>query len=931
MTTFVRLTLLFVFLAPVALFSQNGSISGKIIDAKTAETIIGVTVKLDPESATPRGAITDLDGYYKIGNVTPGKHKILINYLGYSDKQIEEIEVVANQATTVDIALEESKSTTIAEVVIVSKASRESQSALTILQKNSAVIADGVSSETIKRTPDRTTGDVIRRVSGASIQDNKFAVIRGLNDRYNIALLNGGLLSSTEPDRKAFSFDLFPAAMLDNLVVMKTASADLPGEFAGGAILLTTRDIPEESFLQANVSTGFNTVTTFKPYQTGQNGGQDWLGMDDGTRALPDGFPTATQYQNIPSSQVDEKYRVSKLLPNDWAIQQNSSAAPNTSLQLSGGYVSKAEKNVQFGSSFALSYNNNNRIQQATRNDFDVQGQAFEYMDNQFRNNVLWGGLFNTALKFNNRQKIGLQATYTTNTDDITNVRTGRNFFETRYENSSSIEYTENHLLTSRLFGEHQWGEKGIRVNWGAGFNQNNRDVPSLRRITYLKNFDDAEGDPFRAFIPFGSATLNNGGRFYSKLNENVVNGNFDISLPFILGKQKQIVKFGGLTQVKDRVFDARVMGYQRSRPSVPTALFTYAQDSIFAPGNIGPNGFVLSDITNESDKYDASSNLYAAYVLFDNKVTEKLRISWGVRYESFRQKLNSIDYSGAPVNVNRSTNNLLPSFNMTYSLTEKQQVRLSGSKTVTRPEFREIAPFAFYDFYLNAGVVGDPNITAGSIYNADVRYEIYPGANQLFSVSAFYKKFYNPIEFTFSSLGAGTRTFTYQNIAGANNYGVELELRKNLGFVGLENLLVFSNVAFIRSDLNLDNVSAYDKTRALQGQSPYIANAGVTYNLPNIGFSTTLVYNVVGDRVAQVGTDGYGDIYERHRNMLDFQVSKRFGKNLDVKLTWGDILRPDFIFYQDNDASHGLNDKDNIMQRLNAGSTITLAIGYRL
>jgi len=390
----------------------------------------------------------------------------------------------------------------------------------------------------------------------------------------------------------------------------------------------------------------------------------------------------------------------------------------------------------------------------------------------------------------------------------------------------------------------------------------------------------------------------------------------------------------GGLYQQKDRAFDAHVMGWTRKTGGFISQLLYLPQDQIFADSNITDRGFVMGEITNKSDAYDANSQLSAGFILFDNKIGEKLRASWGVRVENFQQKVNTFDYSQNPVNVDLNSTDWLPSANLTYSFNDKHQLRFSASQTVTRPEFRELSPFAFYDFYLNAGIVGNPSLTRGTIRNFDVRYEIYPGQNQLFSVSLFYKKFDNPIEFTFSSLGAGTRTFTFQNVPGATNYGAELEIRKNLTFISdrLENLSVFANGALIRSTIDLSNAEAYDSTRALQGQSPYILNAGIALNLPDSGVTTTLVYNVIGDRVAQVGTAGYADVYERHRNLLDFQLSKRLGDRGEVKLTWSDILRPYFLFYQDNDANHKYNeDKDSIMQRINYGSTVTLSVGYRL
>lgn len=925
-----RITNLFALLCflPLSLLAQKGTISGKIIDAKLAEVLIGASVRL--EDGNGGGAVTDLDGNFMIANLSAGTYKITVNYTGYQPKTIEDIMVKNGEVSTVNVSMEESADlTTIAEVVIVAKASRESMSALTILQKTSPTIADGISAETIKRTPDRTTGDVIRRVSGASIQDNKFAVIRGLNDRYNVAMLNGAMLSSTEPDRKAFSFDLFPSAMLDNLVVMKTASADLPGEFAGGAILINTRDIPEENYVSVNVSGGINNVTTFKPYMTAPGGGSDWLGIDDGSRALPGGVPAPAEF--ITASK-DDKIRYSKLFANDWAIIEKGSALPNMGLQISSGLVTDPAKKTQLGATISLSYSNTNRLQDGLRNDFDAQQQLFEFNDKQFKNNVLWGALLNTALKFNNRHKLIFQTTYSTNTDNIVNDRKGKDFEQTRDIRATAIEYTENHLFTSRLGGEHALTENGIRLNWGGGFNRSSRDIPSLRRMFYSRSFDSEESDPFVAFVPLQADPFRSG-RFYSELGEDVINGNIDLSVPFNIAGIKQTLKIGGLYQGKERDFSARVMGWTRPAAGFNTSLLYLPQDRIFADSNINTRGFIMGEITNPSDRYDASSDLGAAFVLFDNKIGEKLRISWGLRVENFRQKLNTVDYTQDTINLDRKTTEWLPSANLTYALNDKHQLRLSASKTVTRPEFRELAPFAFYDFYLNAGVQGNPSLTSGNIANFDLRYEWYPGQNQLFSASLFYKKFDTPVEFTFSSLGAGTRTFTFQNIPSATNYGVEFELRKNFDFLGehWENLVLFSNAAFIRSELDLSNVEAFDTTRALQGQSPFIVNAGLTWNMPRTGLSATLVYNSIGDRVAQVGATGYADIYERRRDLLDFQVSKRFGRRGEVKLTWGDILRPDFIFYQDNNANHKYDaGADNIMQSLNYGSTVTLSLGYR-
>lgn len=920
---FTTVVLLF---STILLSAQTGIIAGKIIDAKSADAIIGASVRLGEGAG---GAITDLDGNFRITNVPVGKHKISVNYAGYTGKNIEDIEVKSGEAATIDIAIEESAGLALAEVVVVAKARKESTSSLTIFQKNNVAIADGISAETIKRTPDRTTGDVIRRVSGASIQDGKFAIIRGLNDRYNVAMLNGALLPSTEADRKAFSFDLFPSSMIDNLVVMKTASADLPGDFAGGAIIVNTKDIPEENYVNVNVSGGINNITTFKPYMNAGSGSTDWLGMDDGGRALPANYPSVSDYNTASPA---DKVRYSQSLPNDWGITEKGSAAPNTGFQITSGIVTKADKHLQFGSTLALSYSNQNRIQDAERNRFDLQRQLVANRDKQFRNNILLGGLINSALKIGNTQKLIFQAAYTTNTSNSVNSREGEDYDREQFIRFTAIEYTENHLLTTRLGGEHALTPRGLKLSWGGGFNRSTRDIPSLRRMTYAKNFDSEEGDPYYAVIQPGSANLNLGGRFYSDLAENTLNGNVDLNIPFQLFGDKQTIKIGGLYQNRDREFSARVLGYTAT--GYPASLFVLPQDQIFNPENIkASNGFLISDITNPSDAYTASADLASGYAMTDLKLWEKLRISAGLRLESYKMEVNSFYFGGQAVNTVLNNNDLLPSANLTYALTDKHQLRFSISKTLSRPEFRELSPFAFYDYEEEASVQGNPNLVRGTIGNYDVRYEFYPGKNQLLSLSLFYKKFKDPIERNFSSTGGGTASFSFQNVASAKNYGVEIEARKNLDFMGPwgENLLIFSNAAFIGSTIDLSNADSYDPKRALQGQSPYIINTGLTANIPKLGMSTTLAYNIIGDRVAYVGTDNFADIYERHRNLLDFSVSKKISSRGEVKLTWGDILRSDFIYYQDNNSSHKYDpDVDNLMQRRNFGSTITLGLGYR-
>ncbi len=921
--------LLSLFLSASALFAQSGVISGKLFDAKTTEVIIGATIRLDGGTL---GAVTDFDGNFRMPNVPVGKHSIQITFLGYQTKTIDQIDVKANQESYISITLdEESAGQNLKEVVVVADARKETQTALTMLQKNAPVIADGISAQTIRLTPDRTTGDVIKRVSGASIQDNKFAVIRGLADRYNLAMLNGSMLSSTEPDRRAFSLDMFPSAMLDNLVVMKTASADMPGEWAGGAIMINTRDIPSKNFFNLSFSGGYNTLATFKEGLDAQGGKLDWLGFDDGSRNLPTAMPSRMDYVNLP---LEERLAISRNFKNNWALNQTSSVAPNFGTQLSAGFVKKVGAEGEWGTTIATTYSNSNSLQQGERNDFDNSGQLFGFTESQAQNNISLGVLANTAFKFNARHKIGLQVLHSTNTNETIATREGSNFETEQFIRSNTVEFIENHVLTTRLSGDHQLGK--YKLNWSGGYNKMDRSTPNTRRAFASKNFEAEESEPFRIDLPPGSATRDRGAIFYSELDEDVYNAQADLTIPYKAWGQKHNFKIGTLYQGKSRGFAARNLGYIRAKSTmfdfniVNNATF----ENVFDISNIKESGFVIDEITNLFDAYNGGSHLNAAYVLMENVLAPRIRMSYGVRMERFNQKLNSYDQTAQPVNVDQTYIDWMPSLNAKYELNEKTNLRLSLSKTTSRPEFREIAPFPFYDYFLQATVIGNPALVRSQIYNADLRWEIFPGGNQLISASAFYKYFNNPIEYTLSSLGAGTNNRSYQNIDHARSYGIEVEARKNLAFLlgdAGTNWTAFANAALIQSRIDVSSLNTGDTKRPLQGQSPYILNAGVSYGNVEWGLNSMLILNIVGDRLSQVGTAIYPDIYERHRPVLDLSIVKDFGRT-QLKFTASDLLRRDLVFYQDNNQSHKFEaDKDSVFQRGNRGSTLSLTAVLKL
>lgn len=923
-------------------FSQNSSIKGKVIDEKTGETLPGASVVI---KGTTTGSNTDLDGAFSISNLAPGTYSVQCQMISYNIKTLTDIIVKAGEPTIINISMG-TASTDLGVIEVTSTVSKETNSNLLNLQKNNASLSDGISSESIKRSPDKSTSDVIKRVSGASIQDNKFVIIRGLSDRYNTAMVNGLPLPSTEPDRKAFSFDIFPSNMLDNMIIYKTASPDLPGDFAGGVIQINTKDIPEDNFISVSAGAGFNTQSTFKEYKTYDGGKKDWLGMDDGVRGMPEGLPSTDEYI-IQLSTISTRFEASKLFENDWAIKTKKSTPLAQSYQIAFGYNDSLFKN-DFGVVGALTYNNSRKLQIIKRQDFNPDlSQLFNYKDSIHKENILWGAMLNFAYKIGENHKISFKNMYSTNSEDAVIDRTGFNYENDQMIHATSMQYTSNSLLSNQLSGDHLVSKAKIKIRWGAAYNNTKRIVPDMRRMHYYKNITPvgSESDSvFTAFVPFGVASNSYAGKFFSKLDENLKAAYLEVAIPFTILKHKQTLKIGGAEQFKTRSFDARVFGYVVNNVGTfDWSLLTLSQDSIFADENIGPNGFKIGELKNPANSYTANSNLTAGYMLLDNNFGDKLRLVWGARVENYRQVLNSKSYGGDPIVIDTVYLDVLPSFNFTYALTEKINIRAAGSRTVARPEFRELAPFTFYDFNTSAAVVGNPALVRTNITNADLRFEWYPGYGQLFSATAFYKQFQNPIEQVIDlSAGAGSRIYTYQNVIGATNYGFEAEVRVKLNLLDtllntkqFDHFTLFANYTFIKSEVDLSNVKTAvteeEKHRPMQGQSPYIINAGIQYLDNELGLGLSLLYNKIGRRIFLVGSNGYATIYEAPRDLFDIQITKKFLKNGEVKFNINDIFNQESVFYQDQNNSKKYEvDKDTKITGIKFGANYSLSISYK-
>ncbi|MEO5591460.1 MAG: TonB-dependent receptor [Chitinophagaceae bacterium] len=923
---------LFISLITIA---QTGKLAGKILNAKN-EPLPGVSIKIVGANG---GATTDQGGQYTITLPAGKKYDLDFTAVGYSLKAISEVEIKEDKVTTLDIVMEVAGKNLAGVTVTAtrSNARKETVNSLIQFQKNTNTVAAVVSAEAIRRSPDKNTGEVLKRIPGTSIQEGKYLVVRGLSDRYNVAMLNGIQLSSTEPDRKAFSFDIIPSSMIDNIIINKAFVPEYPGEWAGGLIQVNTKDIPSSNFFNVSVGTGFNSQTLGKKFYTYDGGKYDWLGFDDGTRGLPGGTPAKKSFGDL--SDVD-KIAIGKKIANPNGVKE-AGIPLNQSLQASGGFNTSL-LGKKFGAVIGLTYNRTARRNQFENNIWNInRGSAnfqpsFLYSNNKYTQDVLAGALANFSLQLNNDNKISFRNILNVNTSNYTTLRTGKDyeFNPNEGENirAQELGFRANTFFNTQLNGEHsiKIGEAvKTKLDWYGSFTILDQYIPQQRRIQYNQD-PGSDANPYTLLIG-STLSQKTGSVFYSTLSDYIYNAGANLTTPFTLFNNKQTVKAGYLFRVKDRLYNSRP--FSVTLPSDNASLRLLPADQVFAPGNFSDgtqdNKFFFDEYTEDRFRYMANTILNAGFIQFDNQFADWLRVVWGARYEHFDQLVGSVKKSD-PRFVNSVKGDLLPSLNINFKLNNQTNLRLSGSQTVVRPEFRELSPLAFYDFELGASVVGNQSLVRTKITNADLRYELYPRAGEMVTLGVFYKHFSNPIEQYFNQSGAGSSsTFNFINVEKATSYGIEFEFRKKLDFAqALRNFTFQTNLAYIYNRIT-DPLVKID--RPMQGQSPYVINAALQYDIEKFGLNTTLLFNEIGRRILYVGNDAVPEIWEAPRPLFDFQVAKKLYKNrAEIRLNISDIFNQRANFYHDINENGKYNKATDALaiSRL-YGTNVNISFGY--
>lgn len=911
-------------------FAQNGTIKGTVKDKESGETIIGANVTIE---GTTIGTTTDLDGNFAL-KVNAGTHIVSISYVSYLKVRLTDIVVKNGQTVTLNVEMEADVQQMDAVEV---QAKRETQSDLSVISeiKLSNQVAVGVSAELIAKSQDRDAGQVVRRMPGISLIDDRLIMVRGLGERYNTVLMNDMMMPSSEANSKAFSFDILPSNVIDRIMVYKSGAADMPAEFAGGVVKIYTKDAPDENFTSINIGTGFRQNTTFQDFYTYKGSSTDWLGYDNGTRTLPGGFPD--RLQNLTSEQ---SAAAANQLSNNWAVERVN-ALPDLRLSAAIGRRFDAGS-VRISNMTAISYSNARQymnVDQARWNLVDPNRltylKADDYRDRESQQNVRMGAIHNWAFQLNSRNRIEFRNMFNQLSSDETTLRHRLALADGQDFNATSLRYESRYVLTNQLAGKHELaGGKG-ELTWNAGYARFRQQEPDNRRWLYQRPL--GSGGEYE-FTINASPALDIAARFFGGLTENIGYGSANYEYTFNPDKANSAkIKVGAYYEHKNRDFSARFFSYTGTGSG---AVFRQPVEQILAPGNVNGSFIGFQEGTGQADRYNATNTYWATFIQTTLPLSAKINLSAGVRLENNRQVLNTV--GGGTDQVQLNMVQPFPSANLSYNFTPKTLARVAYNMSWSRPEFREIARFTYYDFRSDALVQGNSNLNLATIHNVDLRYEWYPTPAETFTFGVFYKYFQNPIEVGTIVTGS-RRTFTNINANSAQSYGVEMEFKRSLaaimpasGFFQ-KTSLVF-NGAYIYNRVRMDgNVLINGNLERLQqidrpmvNQSPYLVNTGLYYEDDVRKLQVTALYNVFGPRIFMVGDGQWPTIYEMPRHIVDLTVTKQVGRGLEFRVGIQDLLNAPYRFVQDGDLNNRITGNDQEWLSYRRGTYTTLSVGYK-
>ncbi len=882
--------------ATPVLAQSTGRIVGRVLDAGQGSGLVGAEVEV---AGTTIRSVAGLDGRYTLLAVPAGSVDLRVRLIGYQAKLVQGIVVPPGGVVEQNLTLSP-QAIELDEITVAAAEEKGSVNRALEEQRGATNLVSAISSEQIARSPDGDASQAVQRVSGVSVQDGKYVYVRGLGERYTTASLNGSRLPSPEPEKKVVPLDLFPAGLLEGITTSKTFTPEQSGDFTGASVNLQTREFPAERVFTLSTSTGINTAASGKSIPVAPTVGHEWLGFAGSARKIPTDLKAAGDLSGQSLPQVNN---LIASLRDVWSAKQSDG-------NVNGGFgMSLGGEDPIFGQRIgylgSFSYSTSQEVRSEDYRALATTGGPInEYAGATGRTSVLWGGLLNLSTRIGTNTKLSFDNLYTRTADNEALLLHGTNEEFSQLGNLAitRLTYTERTVRTHQLKGEHLLGERHF-VDWNASLSNTRRYEPDRADLIYQATLNPATG----AYTPTAWSDLRQSAtRTYSDTQED----GYDLGLNYRLSlgnlSRPASVKVGGAYRHADRDSDSRA--YDIRNNNLSDAELRENPEQLFSSAN-ALAGRLLLNANSNAGRYRARDHVAAGFVQLELPLTSRLQLVTGARVEQWKLDLNTVGFDGtAAPTLQRDNTDLLPAIALNYQLSRDHQLRLSASQTLSRPEYRELSPVPTFDILGGLVVRGNESLKRALVQNYDARWEWYPNPGEAISIGVFAKHFTNPIERVLVA-ETGASSLKYVNADVANNYGVELELRKGLAVLtpALADFTVFSNATLMHSRITPgnDSISALtNSTRPMFGQANYVVNAGLGWINRTGQWSATLLYNVVGRRIEQTGQDPLPDAYLEARHVIDAsfqfpvvrQVSVRLdGKNLldaPVRMTQGDVLR---------------------------------------
>ena len=870
-----------------------GNIKGTVLDKQTKEPLTGATIQI---TGTAQGVVADIDGNYTL-NVNDGTYTITVRYIGYKDILLNSIKVKAETLLNFEM---ESDAQALGEVSVVAKKNLEGERALQMERQKATLAIENLGAKEMSIKGISNVEEGVKKITGISIASAGQLIVRGLGDRYSTTTLNGLPIASPNPDNKLIPLDIFPASTVQNITVSKVYDASAFADYSGAHIDISTKENVGSDFLSISFNAGgkFNTL------------GKDFYRMDrDGSL-----FNTPSLDQKLIDMSLtdfEEYARHNRLFNTSFQVSKK------TALPEFGG-------NIGFGKRFTLGRNEvsvlgsigvSNDLQtmdNASIRTLEATGNTLnEFNYDSYSNELKIAALGNLGYSFRTSDHIGYTFFYARNAIDTYMRREGVDYEDHHLIGSNNVTHIYS-LQNHQVNGKHHFG-KQWDLNWSGSYSKTSSDEPDRRQVMFIR-----EDDQIKLFKLNRQETM----RYFGSLNEDEWVG--DLTASYRFGDNNKL-QAGFTYKDKNRDYMGTRFYYNLNKLN-PTITDIYDTDSFLNMENVENGSITIDRKKQPKDSYTAGNSIYAGYIATEYYPIAPLLVNLGVRYEISKQWVDYYTDGGKAERSELNKNDLFPSLNMKYQMNEKNSLRFAFSRTVTRPSFIEMAPFLYQESYSSAQIRGNADLQNGYNYNIDLRYELFEKNGDMLSITAYYKHLKAPIE-RVQTLSGGSAVHSFRNADNGMATGVEIEFRKEI----VKDLRFGVNGSYMYTNVKLPEGGAYTNSqRALQGASPYLANADLTYSPAfsnNRQLSVALLYNLQGPRIHSVGISGLGDIKQQPVHTLNFTGSYRFNRRFAVKLQVNDLLNQDILFKQEVPTT---GDKVEV-ERFRKGTGFEVGFSYDL